>query len=82
MIDTHIPPPQVLPRTQSQRRRGEPPLPRHVLAAMNVNDSVHIVGDARSVQNARTAAAIYGRLVGWQFVTRAEGEGVRIWRIL
>lgn len=81
MIDTHIPPPQVAPRTRTQMHRGNPPLPRCVLAAMSVNDSVHVVGDARVVQNARNAASVYGRMTGWQFVTRAEGAGIRIWRI-
>lgn len=84
MIENNIPPPYApsTTRIRAQNQRGEPPLPRHVLAAMNVNDSVHVVGDARIVQNARNAASIYGRTTGQQFVSRAEGEGVRIWRTL
>jgi hypothetical protein len=75
MIDNHIPPPQ------HTTRNREVPLPRTILQKMQVNDSVYIAGDARIVFNARSAATMYAKKSGKQFITRAERDGVRIWRV-
>ena len=73
MIDHDVPIPT---NTRSQH----PILPRAVLAAMQVGDSVRIVGNSREIQNARNAASVYGKIAGWKFTARTEDNGIRIWR--
>ena len=47
--------------------------------AMSVGDSFFVVGKLRSSMSAVVANT--GRRTGWRFVTRAEGDGVRVWRV-
>ncbi len=64
----------------TNRPNAHPPLPREVLAEMQVGSSVHIAGGKQEAQKARTAAYMFGKLKGWKFMSRTEGNGIRIWR--
>ena len=47
--------------------------------AMSVGDSFFVVGKLCSSMSATAANA--GQRTGFRFVTRAEGDGVRVWRV-
>ena len=53
---------------------------RFPLADMEVGDSFFLVGvSMQVVLNANWRA---GKRLGWKFVARKEGEGIRVWRTL
>lgn len=52
---------------------------KYPFPSMEVGDSFFVPGDQAS--KARPAAHTWGRVHGRKFMTRKEGDGVRIWRI-
>ena len=77
MIEYDVPIPKAV-KTRTYHRAV--PLPRATLANMVVGSSVLIEGNARTAQNARTAAHIFAKQHGWKFASASEGNGIRIWR--
>lgn len=72
-IDSDIPVPQKDSRPAGRK-------PKYPFREMKVGDSVFFDG-ATSSSNCAIAAHNHGRRHGSKFSVRAEGSGVRIWRI-
>lgn len=73
-IDRHIPPPTNL--------RADIPPGSHPFRRMDVGDSVLFPHEPKGYQSAPAAyARKFGQRSGKKFVTRKEGDGVRVWRI-
>lgn len=54
---------------------------RYRFMAMAVGESIFVEGTSREIASARSAASHVGRRHGMRFVSRSEGEGIRIWRV-
>lgn len=50
------------------------------LQAMPVGSSTYITGTPKALATARTLISRFGKRTGRKYVTRTDGDGIRIWR--